>query len=130
MAQLQQHGADKNRYQHCLETLLLAEKEGARLIEEIESAIATHEANSDFHRPQVPEEEDEIAVPNDKGKGKEREQDRERSSSPLSELESENGDDDDDDVALKEHRIKRRALKQRLREAKLVMHRFVFSVLP
>ncbi|KAJ7180438.1 SNF2 family N-terminal domain-containing protein [Mycena filopes] len=124
MAQLQQHGADKNRYQHCLETLLLAEKEGARLIEEIESAIATHEANSDFHRPQVPEEEDEIAIPNDKGKGKEREQDRERSSSPLSELESENGDDDD--VALKEHRIKRRALKQRLREAKLVMHRVKF----
>ncbi|KAJ7743179.1 SNF2 family N-terminal domain-containing protein [Mycena metata] len=120
MAQLQQHGADKNRYQHCLETLLLAEKEATRLIEEIESAIATHEANSDFHHAQEPEEE--ASKKNDKGKGKE----RERSSSPLSDLGSEEEDDDTDDIALKEYRTKRRVLKQRLRDGKLVMHRVKF----
>ncbi|KAJ7918695.1 SNF2 family N-terminal domain-containing protein [Mycena leptocephala] len=88
MAQLQQHGVDKNRYQHCLETLLLAEKEATQLIEEIESAIATHEANSSVHEAQ--EDGPEPTAPNDKGKGKE----QERSSSPLSDL----SDDDDDDA--------------------------------
>ncbi|KAJ7026292.1 SNF2 family N-terminal domain-containing protein [Mycena alexandri] len=123
MAQLQQHGADRNRYQHCLETLLLAEKEATRLIEEIESAIATHEANSDFHHEES--EGEASTTPNDKGKGKE--QERERSSSPLSDLGSEDEDDDEtDDIALKEYRIKRRVLKQRLRDGKLVMHRVKF----
>ncbi|KAJ7132049.1 SNF2 family N-terminal domain-containing protein [Mycena epipterygia] len=124
MAQLQQHVPDKNRYQHCLETLLLAEKETAQLIEEIESMLATHEANSGLHQEQESEPETTPnASPADKGKGKE----RQRSLSPLSDLES---DDDDDDAshtsATKEHRSRRRALKQRLRECRLVMHRVKF----
>ncbi|KAJ6581273.1 SNF2 family N-terminal domain-containing protein [Mycena capillaripes] len=123
MAQLQQHGVDKNRYQHCLETLLLAEKETTQLIEEIESIIATHEANSGLHQAQEPEA-DASTSPDDKGKGKQ----RERSLSPLSDLES-NIDQDDDNAgtsAAKAHRSKRHALKQRLRDGQLVMHRVKF----
>ncbi|KAF7356798.1 SNF2 family helicase [Mycena venus] len=124
MAQLQQHGDDKNRYQHCLETLLLAEKEATQLIKEIESAIATHEANRSLHQAHEPEP-DPSTSPDEKGKGKE----RERSSSPLSDIESNEDQDHDgssESSALKEHRAKRQALKQRLREAKLVMHRVKF----
>ncbi|KAJ7636011.1 SNF2 family N-terminal domain-containing protein [Mycena polygramma] len=118
-AQLQQHGPEKNRYQHCLETLLLAEKETTQLIEDIESAIATHEANRYLHQPQ--EIEPDTSTPNDKGKGKE----RDRSLSPLSDLESDD-DDDDQAPALKEYKSKRQALKLRSREAQLVMHRVKF----
>ncbi|KAJ6591817.1 SNF2 family N-terminal domain-containing protein [Mycena vulgaris] len=119
-AQLQQHGVDKNRYQHCLETLLLAEKETAQLITEIESTITNHEANSPSLRPEQ-ETEPDAASPTDKGKGKE----RERSLSPLSDLES----DDEDDAstpAVKAHRTKRHSLKHRLRECQVVMHRVKF----
>ncbi|KAJ6504820.1 SNF2 family N-terminal domain-containing protein [Mycena vitilis] len=119
-AQLQQHLAEKNRYQHCLETLLLAEKETTQLIEEIESAIATHETNRHLHQPQ--ETEPDTSTPNDKGKGKE----RGRSLSPLSDLESDDDDDDDDQAPLKEYKTKRQALKLRSREAQLVMHRVKF----
>ncbi|KAJ7126620.1 SNF2 family N-terminal domain-containing protein [Mycena crocata] len=123
MAQLQQQGVDKNRYQHCLETLLLAEKETKQLIKEIESVIATHEANNPLHQDQEidAEEEDSNPSPNSKGKGKE----RERSLSPLSDLES---DDEGDprSPAVKEHRAKRHSLKHRLREFRLVMHRVKF----
>ncbi|KAK7030788.1 SNF2 family helicase [Favolaschia claudopus] len=119
MAQLQQLGDDKNRYRHCLETLLLAEKEAAQLIEEIESTIATHEAS----RGQGTEVERAPSTSPSKGKGKE----RESSILSLSEVDSDDDTDDDSQTqALKEFRIKRRALKQRLREAKLVMHRVKF----
>ncbi|KAJ7746946.1 SNF2 family N-terminal domain-containing protein [Mycena maculata] len=126
MAQLQQHGQDKNRYQHCLETLLLAEKETTKLVEEIESTIATHEANRSFLLKQEQETEQEprnTSTPNDKGKGKE----RERSLSPLSDLESDDdADDTSDNSAAKAHRAKRNGLKHRLRESQLVMHRVKF----
>ncbi|KAJ7460553.1 SNF2 family N-terminal domain-containing protein [Mycena latifolia] len=121
MAQLQQHGVDKNRYQHCLETLLLAEKETTQLIEEIESTIANHEANGPQDQETDPEA-DTTASPTEKGKGKE----RERSLSPLSDLESDDEDDASRTPAAKAHRIKRHALKHRLREFQLVMHRVKF----
>jgi E3 ubiquitin-protein ligase SHPRH len=116
MAQLQQHGDDKNRYQHALETLLLAEKEATRLLEEIESTITTHEANRSLDQADEAEETepDPSTSLNAKGKGKERE--LERSLSPLSDMESHEDDDDGSEPsALKEHRTKRAALKQRLR---------------
>ncbi|KAJ7257871.1 SNF2 family N-terminal domain-containing protein [Mycena haematopus] len=121
MAQLQQHGADKNRYQRCLETLLLAEKEATQLINEIESAIATHEANRSFHHAEEIETDPSASV-DEKGKGKE----QERSLSPLSDVESDEDDDGAQTSALKEHRKKRHALQHRLRETKLVMHRVKF----
>ncbi|KAJ7695156.1 SNF2 family N-terminal domain-containing protein [Mycena rosella] len=125
MAQLQQHGADKNRYQHCLETLLLAEKETTQLIEEIESTIATHEATgSNLLQEEENKPETMDGSPTDKGKGKERE--RERSLSPLSDLESDDDEDASRTPAAKAHRSKRHALKQRLREYRLVMHRIKF----
>ncbi|KAJ6485956.1 SNF2 family N-terminal domain-containing protein [Mycena sanguinolenta] len=124
MAQLQQHVPDKNRYQRCLETLLLAEKEATQLINEIESTIATHEATRAREMETNQMDSDPSASPDVKGKGKE----RERSLSPLSDVESDENDDDDgtQTSALKEYRRKRTALKQRLREARLVMHRVKF----
>jgi E3 ubiquitin-protein ligase SHPRH len=110
-----------------LETLLLAEKETTQLIEEVESMIATHEANNrSLHQAQETDPEPRPNMsPIDKGKGKE----RDRSSSPLSDFESDENEDDDDvsrSPAAKEHRFKRLALKQRLRECRLVMHRVKF----
>ncbi|KAF8196665.1 SNF2 family N-terminal domain-containing protein [Mycena galopus ATCC 62051] len=118
----QHGGADKSRHQRCLETLLLAEKEAKQLIEEIESTLATHEANKNL--PDAQEmETDPIPSPDTKGKGKE----RERSLSPLSDIESNESDDDNAQTpAVKEHRSKREALKKRRREANLVMHRVQF----
>ncbi|KAJ7453930.1 hypothetical protein B0H11DRAFT_2176342 [Mycena galericulata] len=133
MAQLQQHGQDKNRYQHCLETLLLAEQETFKLINEIEGVLAAHEANktapgkeldADLEQRTEPEATTN-ASPTDKGKGKE----RQRSLSPLSDLESDDDDDDEDSsrtAAAKEHRAKRTGLKHRLRDCRLVMHRVKF----
>ncbi|KAJ7074914.1 SNF2 family N-terminal domain-containing protein [Mycena belliarum] len=124
MAQLQQHGGNKNRYQHCLETLLRAEKDTAQLIQEIQSTIATHEANG-RNLAQDQELEPQATVgatsPN-KGKGKE----QERSFSPLSDLDSDDEDDASCSPAAKAHRSKRQALKHRLREFRLVMHRVKF----
>lgn len=122
MAQLQQQGQDKNRYQNCLETLLLAEKETRKLIEEIESTIATHEANKSSLQEEQ-EIDPEANTSNDRGKGKE----RQRSLSPLSDLESEDSEDaSNTSQAAKEHRTKRNGLKLRLRECQLVMHRVKF----
>lgn len=58
---------------------------------------------------------------NDKGKGKE----RERSLSPLSELDSDDGSRPET-TASKEHRAKRNAMKIRLRECRLILHRIKF----
>ncbi|KAJ7224511.1 SNF2 family N-terminal domain-containing protein [Mycena pura] len=121
MAQLQQQGFDKDRYQRSLETLLMAEKEITQLIEEIESTISTHEAQ----RPHRTEETESAAKKStlltDKGK------ERQRSLSPLSEVESEKDDDDNLDMsAAKEHRTRQRVLKNKLRDIQLVMHRVKF----
>ncbi|KAJ6625017.1 SNF2 family N-terminal domain-containing protein [Mycena sp. CBHHK59/15] len=122
MAQLQQHGNDdRNRYQHSLETLLLAEKEATQLIKEIESAIAAHQANSSIQKEQSTEPTVDTEASNDKGKGKE----RPRSLSPLSAIDSEE-EDDSHSPAAKEYRHKRQALKQRLRECRLILHRVKF----
>ncbi|KAJ7281752.1 SNF2 family N-terminal domain-containing protein [Mycena rebaudengoi] len=117
-AQLQNHLDDRNRYRHSLETLLLAEKETNQLITEINSRLATHEASRQDTEP-VAQAGDEAA--NDKGKGKE----RERSLSPLSELDSDDGSRPET-TASKEHRAKRNAMKIRLRECRLILHRIKF----
>ena len=127
-AQLQQHDEqDHNRYQHALETLLLAEKEANKLIEESKAAIAEHEEKGDvlkkeaatlreLRNPQTVEHSS-----SDKGKGKA----PERDNSPSSDADSE-----DDDLpktpAGQEHGIKRRALQHRLRECNVTLHRVKF----
>ncbi|KAF7317918.1 SNF2 family helicase [Mycena kentingensis (nom. inval.)] len=120
IAQLQQRDVDHNRYQNSLETLLVAEKDAMQMIEEIESAIAAHQANAPPGADPVTEDNN-----SDTGKGKGKE--RERSSSPLSDVESDDEEGgDESDLGLKEYRSRRRALKSRLREAQLVMHRVKF----
>ncbi|KAJ7623410.1 SNF2 family N-terminal domain-containing protein [Roridomyces roridus] len=121
MSQLQQQlGQDKQRYQHSLETLLLAEKDTVKLLDEIETCLANHEASRQEQATDAAE--DAGVVSDEKGKGKERE--RERSLSPLSDIESE--DDEKDTPADKQYRAKRNGLKHRLRELQIVMHRLKF----
>ncbi|KAF7289508.1 SNF2 family helicase [Mycena chlorophos] len=120
LAQLQQQGAERNRHQVSLETLILAEKEATQLLQEIESAIAAHEASAPSRGSKRPS-------PAASGKGKE----RERSMSPLSDIDSDSedegdGDDSEQNAAVKQYRARKSALKNRLREAQLVMHRVKF----
>jgi E3 ubiquitin-protein ligase SHPRH len=126
-AQLQQHNEDDHtRYQHALETLLLAEKEANKLIEDVKTVIAEHDEKGEtlkkeaavlreLRNPEIVEES------KDKGKGKA----IEREASPSSDADSE-----DHDLpktpAGQEHGIKRRALQQRLRECNVTLHRVKF----
>jgi E3 ubiquitin-protein ligase SHPRH len=126
-AQLQQHNEDDRiRYQHSLETLLLAEKEANKLIEETKTAIAEHEAKGDALKKEAAtlrelRNSEPTEQSNDKGKGKA----PERETTPSSDMAAE-----DDDLpktpAGQEHGIKRRALQQRLRECHVTLHRVKF----
>ncbi|KAF5381839.1 hypothetical protein D9757_008356 [Collybiopsis confluens] len=110
-----------NRFRSVLEDLLPAEKEGERMINEIERVIAEHDVKGEALKKEVAERR--------KGKGKQRED------PSLSEEEDEDNDGDEDDgeneglpntPAGKEHRDKRRAVMQRLREARIQYHRIKF----
>ncbi|KAF7309597.1 SNF2 family helicase [Mycena indigotica] len=108
-AQLQQQGVGDNCYQVSLETLILAENESTQLLQEIDSSIAVHEAillDSDY---------------SNKGKGKARE-------SSVSATRS--TDTKEDEIGLQtnfqDHRSRKTALKNRRREAQLIMHRVKF----
>lgn len=126
-AQLQQHREeDRTRYQHSLETLLLAEKEANKLIEEIKAAIAEHDDKGELLKKEAAtlrelRKPETIEQSHDKGKGKA----LERDVSPSSDADSE-----DHDLprtpAGQEHGIKRRALQQRLRECNVTLHRVKF----
>src|ERR1700733_1267691 len=74
---LQHHEADHRRYQHALETLLLAEKETNLLIDDVMAAIATHEEKGEILKKEAAilrEARDRIPSPGpdevDSGKGK------------------------------------------------------------
>ena len=130
-----------NRYQSALETLDLAEKDSLKHLEEIQTTLAKHDAKGKEMKAEVARlrqararaSSTEVTV-TQKGKGKE----RERFSDDGSEDEDEeDGIDRDGEVdpeekdlpktpAGEEHRIKRRAIKQRLREGQLVLHRVKF----
>jgi E3 ubiquitin-protein ligase SHPRH len=102
----------------------MAEKEVNRLTEELQNAIKEHNAKGEALKGQSPDsipgenqnQEDE-AIPEggNGGKGKEREH------SPIS-----NDQDNTRSVLGEEHAAKRRALQQRLREMRLVLHRVKF----
>ena len=130
-----------NRYQSALETLDLAEKDTQKHLEEIQTTLAEHDAKGKEIKAEAARlrQDRARALSADvtvtlKGKGKERER--------FSDDESEDEDEDegiehDGEVdpeekdlpktpAGEEHRIKRRAIKQRLREGQLVLHRVKF----
>ncbi|KIK58783.1 hypothetical protein GYMLUDRAFT_245868 [Collybiopsis luxurians FD-317 M1] len=124
LAQLKQlNTRTLNRFQAVLETLLAAEKEAEGMIAEIEKVIAEHDIKGEALRKEAAEQR----AARENGNGKQREE------SPLSEDEDDDPDLDegeegeDGDLpktpAEKKHRDKRRALVQRLREARIQYHR-------
>lgn len=135
MAQLTQYNkADLNRYQHALETLLLAEKEAKGLLEEFRLVLAEHDAKGEIMKEEarvLREVRNEIyssdteQAPSspDKGKGKERQL------SPEREADDEDSLDDKDiprTPAGDEHKVKRRGIQQRIRDGRLLLHRVKF----
>ncbi|KAK0216540.1 SNF2 family N-terminal domain-containing protein [Armillaria nabsnona] len=119
LAQLKQHdNNDHNRYHRSLELLLAAEKEANKLIDEIESAITDHDVKGDVLKKEAAARRaSQPELPSRKGKERE-----------LSWTPSEDTDDDGlpRTPAGEEHGIKRRALQQRLRESRMVLHRVKF----
>jgi E3 ubiquitin-protein ligase SHPRH len=135
-AQLQQRDElDLGRYQHALDTLLLAEKEAEQMINDMKAAIAEHDlkgASLKQDAVALRESRDPTAnqsIPRqdngDKGKGRAKES---------NEIEEELLSSPNDQVleglpknpAGEEHAIKRRALQHRLRECYLLLHKVSF----
>lgn len=122
MAQYQQQTQEPNRYHQALQTLQAAEQDVNRLIEEHEIAIRQHREKGEALKTQVlalpqddlqePSQHELNEEPGTSEKGKEREH------SP--------GDDFAGTSVGEEHATKRRALQQRLREVRLVLHRIKF----
>lgn len=128
-----------NRYQSALETLDLAEKDTQKHLEEIQTTLAKHDAigkemkaeAARLRQARARALSPEVTI-TQKGKGKE----RERFNNDEDEDEDEDSEHDDEvdpeekdlpkTPAGEEHRIKRRAIKQRLREGQLVLHRVKF----
>ncbi|KAI0053500.1 hypothetical protein FA95DRAFT_1579571 [Auriscalpium vulgare] len=133
VGQLMQH--DKSidaRHHKALDHLLQAEKEADQLIEDIQEAIAEHDAKGEelkkdaaalrIARGQAPIRKPNAQELEDKGKGKARERD-------ISPTDSDDGFEDNDlpkTPAGEEHVNKKRALQQRLREALLTLHKVKF----
>jgi E3 ubiquitin-protein ligase SHPRH len=122
----QRDEADRTRYQHALETLLVAEQEIKQIIEDVKAAIAEHAtigealkqealASRNARQKSVAPASDDNSA--DKGKGKAQDDD-------------EASDVDDNDLprtlAGEEHASKRRALQLRLREYKVTLHKVKF----
>ena len=133
----QQDEAHMNRYQSALETLDLAEKDTQRHLEEIQTTLAKHDAKGKEIKAEAANLRQARAralspdvIITQKGKGKEREKFSEDEDED-EEIEHD-GDVDPEEKDLpktpagEEHRIKRRAIKQRLREGQLVLHRVKF----
>lgn len=129
-----------NRYQSALETLDLAEKDTQKHLEEIQTTLAKHDAKGKEMKAEAAKLRQararalspDISV-TQKGKGKERERFNDDENEEDEDEESEHdGEIDPEEKDLpktpagEEHRIKRRAIKQRLREGQLVLHRVKF----
>ena len=134
----QQDEANLNRYQSALETLKLAEKDTQKHLEEIQTTLAKHDAEGQemkaeaarLRQARARELSPDITA-TQKGKGKEREKFSDDESEDDDDDESEHEDDPEEKnlpktPAGEEHRTKRRAIKQRLREGQLVLHRVKF----
>jgi E3 ubiquitin-protein ligase SHPRH len=118
-----------------LKTLEAAEKEIIKLKNEIDSTIVEHNAKGEILKKEAAALREERrlgnvgAGANDKGKSKARDL------SPLTDDEygeDEEEEDTEEDKGLpktpagREHRDKGRALRQRLREAQIILHRVIF----
>ena len=139
--QLQQRDeANMNRYQSALETLDLAEKDTLKHLEEIETTLAKHDAKgkemkaeaASLRQARAQALSPEVSA-TQKGKGKEREIFSDDENDGDEDQSSENNSEDDPEEkdlpktpAGEEHRNKRGAIKQRLREGQLVLHRVKF----
>lgn len=122
-AQLYQHYEQhNNRYQVALDQLLRAEREAEDLIKDIEAALKLHDEEGKRLKEQAAEIAEAIpgAAPEastsalNKGKGRE---------------DVASNEDDDDlpkNVAGEEHKVKRRAIQQRLRECQITLHKVYF----
>jgi E3 ubiquitin-protein ligase SHPRH len=130
-----------NRYQSALETLDLTEKETQKHLEEIQTTLAKHDAKGKEMKAEAArlrQARAQASSPDvtmtQKGKGKERERfsDNENEDDDEDEESEPDGEVDPEEKDLpktpagEEHRIKRRAIKQRLREGQLVLHRVKF----
>ena len=128
-----------NRYQSALETLDLAEKDTQKHLEEIQTTLAKHDAKGKEMKAEAARLRQARArtlSPNvtvtQKGKGKERERYSDDENEDEDEEIDRDGEVDPEEKDLpktpagEEHRIKRRAIKQRLREGQLVLHRVKF----
>ena len=125
----QRDEADRARYQHALETLLLAEQEIKQVIEDVKAAVVEHDKKGDALKQDTsalrnPRQKTPVPSPDEdsagKGKGKAQD-DVERSDVDATE---------DKDLprtpAGEEHASKRRALQMRLREYKVTLHKVKF----
>ena len=134
----QQDEANMNRYQSALETLDLAEKDSQKHLEEIRSTLAKHDVigkemkaeTAKLRQARARASSPEVTT-TQKGKGKERERYFEGEDEDDSSEQSDGEDDPEEKdlpktLAGEEHRTKRRAIKQRLREGQLVLHRVKF----
>lgn len=122
----------ENRYQSSLKILQAAAKETDKYIEDIRDTLAKHDAIGKEMKEETAllreERTEEPPVDSEKGKGKE-----------VVKLDDQDADNDNDaseedleekglpkTPAGEEHRHKRAALKQRLREGRLLLHRVHF----
>lgn len=152
----QRKDSDKTRYQQALDILLVAQKESDKLIQDVKMAIAEHDAKGDLLKQyaasakvagmkatndaasnldhtdkgqdgpaeRIDENVDELRLSaSEKGKGKAPERIQ---NTPWSEDIDSQDDDLPHNPAGDEHRVKRRALQQRLRECYITHHRVVF----
>ncbi|TFK32939.1 SNF2 family N-terminal domain-containing protein [Crucibulum laeve] len=127
-AQLQQHERNNlSRYENALETLICAETETNRHIEEIMTVLSEHDAKGEILKKKAAalkgymstDEAEASSLSHEKGKGRQ---------TPEEIIHEDDPEDQDlpRNPTGEEHKNKRRALKQRLREARLLLHRVKF----
>ena len=125
-AQLLQHDeSDKNRYQRARDKLQEAETEVHMHIKELEDVLANHDLKGKALKAEAAHHQQEKSDLSGKGKGR-----------TISEADESDDDDDDEGDGEEsglpktsvgdEHRTKRRAIKRRLREGFLLLHKVKF----
>lgn len=116
---LQKDETDKNRYQRVRDKLQEAETEVQQLIQELQNALADHDMKGKALKAE-PVDRQSKSDPMGKGKGQD----------IIDAGDAVDGDDDEQGLpktpAGDEHLTKRRAIKHRLREGFLVLHKVKF----
>ncbi|KAF8654783.1 hypothetical protein AX16_003438 [Volvariella volvacea WC 439] len=126
---------DQQRYHDAVALLIDAEKETQQIINEIEDALREHGVKGEVLKQKAKEvrlklAQEEGPSGSDKGKGPEVSEVDEDDFGDDDDHDSLDGDEDDRDLprtpAGKEHRNKKQAIRQRLREFQLVLHQIKF----